>query len=114
MLKMCIKACLNIVSKLIHSCYMKVYNLSNIQSKECVLHSLPPPCRVYMSLTNIQSSVNGGVFMTSSQEIAVTFDHARIMTLLEFITRFPQEEGKMVEERKGLKYQLQQQSNSVL
>ena len=98
--------------------YQMIYNYIHTSqgiNVRCVLHYLPFPCRVCVSLTNIQSSVNGGVFMTSSQEIAVTFDHVRIITLLEFITRFPQEEEiKMVEERKGLKYQLQQQSNSVL
>ena len=67
-----------------------------------------------MAITNIQSSVTGAVLLASSQEIAISFDKHRIVSLYEFITRFPQEDDKMAAERKKARCQLQRERNTVL
>lgn len=69
-------------------------------------------CRVSVTLANVQFSLNGGVIMTSAQAVGVTFDQAKIATLLEFIARFPHEER--AGERVIPKHLLQQQNNRVL
>lgn len=70
--------------------------------------------RVSLALTNIQSSINGGVLMISSQEITTSFDGHKIITLLEFITRFPQPDTEGSWQSGRGKLGLQRQNNTVL
>ena len=71
-------------------------------------------CRVSLDLTNIQSTITGGVAVCSSQEVGVAFDKRRIISLYEVIVRFPQEDNKLEEGRKKLKFKLERERNPVL
>lgn len=67
-----------------------------------------------LTLTNVQSTVTGGVAMCSSQEVGLAFDTRQIISLYELIVRFPQEDNKLEEERKKLKFKLERERNPVL
>lgn len=88
--------------------------VANIFWPDFVRHTLTWLHRVCLDLTNVQSTVTGGVALFSSQEIGVSFDKRHIVSLLEALVRFPHNDKKLEGKRKWMKFGLECDRNPVL